>query len=189
VVVAVIEHWYFLDINPEPWAIGPVGYARRNGKMSAYVGRNEQLHYFQEAVREAITKQDPVKFEGPVELTIWFWRSRDDYKTHQARTHRKHEADVTNLYKATEDALQGILYDNDKDNLHTEGYMMGQGPNEHGKIVLRIRPRPLLALPPDTPLRILDWIKGADAQDEIDFNDDRMEWRGPTDESYKGNAF
>jgi hypothetical protein len=51
--------------------------------------------------------------------------------------------------------------------------------------VIRIRPRPILALPSDTPLRILDWIKGADAQDEIDFNDDRMEWRGPESDDDK----
>lgn len=168
------EHWYFLDVNPEPWAIGPVGYARRNGKMSAYVGRNQQLHHYKEAVKEAILKQDPVKFDGPFELTIWFWRSRDEYATPQARTHRKHEADTTNLYKATEDALQGILYDNDKDNRHVEGWMMEQNAEVHGCIVLRIRPRPFLGLPPDTPLRILDFMSQARMQDQ------------PTDQSWEG---
>jgi Holliday junction resolvase RusA-like endonuclease len=176
------EHWYFLDVNPEPWAIGPVGYRRANGKMSAYVGRNDQLHHYKEAIKEAILKQDPVKFEGQFELTIWFWRERSEYTTHQARTHRKHEADVTNLYKATEDALQGILFDNDRDNVHTEAFMMEQGEEVHGKVVVRIRPMHhagLMTMPPETPVRILDWMRGADEQDEIDFNDDRMEWRGP----------
>lgn len=179
------EHWYFLDVNPEPWAIGPVGYARRGGKMSAYVGRNDQLHHYKEAIKEAIRSQQPVMFEGPFELTIWFWRSRDEYTTPQARTHRKHEADATNLYKATEDALQGILYANDKDNHHTEGFLVEQGPEVHGKVVLRIRTLGLVGLPADTPVRILDWIRNADTSDQPS----DMEWRGPTDESYKGNAF
>lgn len=173
------EHWYFLDVNPEPWAIGPVGYARRGGKMSAYVGRNDQLHHYKEAIKEAILKQDPVKIEGQFELTIWFWRERAEYTTHQARTHRKHEADATNLYKATEDALQGILFDNDRDNAHTEAWMMEQGEVVHGKVVVRIRPRPILSLPLDTPVRILDWIRGADSTGVTD-----QEWRGPDAEPF-----
>lgn len=130
------SQWFVLPVNPEPWAIGPVGYGRRAGKMSAYVGRNQQLAAFQEAVREAIGPQELI--DGDISITFFFWREQVDYKTPQARTARKHEADATNLQKSTEDALQGILYKNDKDNKHVESYIIEQGPDVVGKIVIRI---------------------------------------------------
>jgi Holliday junction resolvase RusA-like endonuclease len=111
---------FYLDINPEPWAIGPVSVGRgAGGKMYPVVGRNQQLNAYQQAVKEAMLEQSQVSHE-PTKDVKWqlhfgFWRQRADYTTPQARTHRKHEADVTNMQKATEDALQGILFTNDKD--------------------------------------------------------------------------
>ena len=133
------ERWFVLDVNPEPWAIGPVGYSRRGGKMSAYVGRNQQLHSYQEAVREALGTGHEM-IDGPFQLYFWFWRRRDEYKTPQSRTHRKHEADATNLQKATEDALQGVLFKNDKDTRIIRSVMVEQGPDVEGKIVFQIKP-------------------------------------------------
>jgi hypothetical protein len=78
-------------------------------------------------------------YDGLLEVKFWFWRRRDEYKTPQARTHRKHEADATNLQKATEDALQGILYKNDKDNRHVESFVVEQGPNVEPMIAIAIR--------------------------------------------------
>lgn len=135
-----MTRWYVLDVNPEPWAIGPVGYARRNGKMAAYVGRNAQLDTYKQTVKEAILALEPPPdmLTGKLSVTFWFWRNRAEYQTPQARTHRKHEADVTNLQKATEDALQDILYKNDKDNSHVESILVAQGPDVIGKIIIRI---------------------------------------------------
>lgn len=133
---------YLLNINPEPWAIGPVGYARRNGKMSAYVGRNQQLDAFKEAVKEQVEEMMKLgmekKMTGKLSVTFFFWREQAAYKTPQARMHRKHEADATNMQKATEDALQGLLYDNDKDNSHVQSYIVDQGPDVTGRIVIVI---------------------------------------------------
>lgn len=133
------ERWYVLMINPEPWAIGPVGYSRRGGKMSAYVGRNAQLDAYKEAVREEIADQNPEKMIGYVDITFWFWRNRATYLTQKAVQHRKHEADATNMLKATEDALQGILYDNDKDNRTVKAVVMAQDAGIHPRIVVRVR--------------------------------------------------
>ena len=131
--------WYALDVNPEPWAIGPVGYARRNGKMSAYVGRNAQLDAYKEAIREAIgTGHTPI--QGKVRLVVFFWRDRADYETPQARRHRKHEADATNLLKATEDALQGILFENDRDNNDVRAVVVEQGPGVTGRVLVGVAP-------------------------------------------------
>lgn len=128
------EHWFVLNLNPEPWAIGPVGYRRSGGKMSAYVGRNQQLDAYKEAVREALGPQE--KIQGKVDLKFFFWRNRAEYTTPQARSHRKHEADMTNLQKATEDALQGVLFDNDRDVLHCESFLVAQGPDITGQIII-----------------------------------------------------
>lgn len=130
--------WYILEINPEPWAVGPIGYARRNGKMSAYMGRNAQLDTYKETVKEAILDLSPKMIDGKISLRFFFWRVQAEYQTSQARTHRKHEADVTNLQKATEDALQGILYKNDKDVVDIHSTMVDQSPTAPGRVVVGI---------------------------------------------------
>jgi len=132
--------WYVLDVNPEPWAIGPVSVGRRKGGVYPVVGRNEQLWFYQQAIKEAIGNPSVFIDEGKFELMFFFWRDRAEYKTHQARTHRKHEADVTNLAKATEDALQGILFKNDRDTRIIHAEIVEQGPGVNGKVVVGIRP-------------------------------------------------
>lgn len=164
--------WYVLDLNPEPWAIGPVGYSRRGGKMSAYVGRNQQLDAYKEAVREALGEQELI--EGKVTLKFFFWRNRAEYTTPQARAHRKHEADGTNMAKATEDALQGVFYKNDKDVAHMEWVIVEQGPEVEGRIVIGIDPingdipDAVLTLP-DNVLAMLDVLDGE--QPELPFEE------------------
>lgn len=128
------ERWYILHLNPEPWAIGPVGVARRNGKIVPYVGRNQQLDAYKEAVREAVGKVEMMT--GKLEVTFYFWRQRSEYQTPQARTHRKHEADATNMQKSTEDALQDLLYKNDKDNVHVESWVVAQGPDVDPMVII-----------------------------------------------------
>lgn len=135
---AIPWHWFVLEVNPEPWAIGDLSVGRKNGKVFPMVGRNNQLYMFQQAIKEEIG--DPgIFFDGPVELQFYFWRRRDEYKTPQARTHRKHEADGTNLSKATEDALQGVFFKNDKDVNHCEWTIVEQGADVEPKIVIGIR--------------------------------------------------
>lgn len=129
--------WFALDLNPEPWSLGPVGSARRGGKIVSFVGRNAQLHAYEEAVKEAIGDQTWV--EGPIELRFYFSRVRSEYTTPQARSHRKHEADLTNLQKATEDALQGVLFKNDKDVKSVHSVMVDQGPEVQSYIIIGIR--------------------------------------------------
>jgi Holliday junction resolvase RusA-like endonuclease len=164
-------HWFVLDINPEPWAIGPVGVKRVNGKMVPYVGRNTQLHMYKEAVREVLG--DPGLFiEGKVELKFFFWRNRAEYSTPQARTHRKHEADGTNMAKSTEDALQGVLFKNDKDTNHMQWTVVEQGPNVKGRIVIAIRQGTLL---PDVMEEFPDQV--GYLLDELD-KEESNEWFG-----------
>jgi Holliday junction resolvase RusA-like endonuclease len=133
--------YLYVPVNPEPWAIGPVGYARRGGKMSAYVGQNKQLAAFKEAVAESVREQwgGLPMLEGAIEMRLWFWRQRAAYKTPAARVHRKHEADATNMQKATEDALQGIVFGNDRDVKIPRSVIMEQGESTVGGIVIAVR--------------------------------------------------
>ena len=131
------KNWMVLNISPEPWAVGPVGYARHDGKMSAYVGRNTQLAAYESAVHEEVSEQWGMPMiEGKVGLRFYFWRNRATYTTPQARSHRKHEADATNLQKATEDALQGIIFANDRDVADIHSVLVEQGPDVKGKILI-----------------------------------------------------
>jgi Holliday junction resolvase RusA-like endonuclease len=131
--------WFVIDVNPEPWAIGDLSVGRRNGKVFPMVGRNNQLHDYKEAIKEALGEHHEL-IEGKVQLKFYFWRNRPPYRTPQGRTARKHEADVTNMQKATEDALQGILFKNDKDTNDVHSVLVEQGPEVNGRVVIGIRP-------------------------------------------------
>ena len=133
-----VMRWFVARINPEPWAIGPVGYSRRGGKMSAYVGQNQQLNAFKEALREELGEQELQ--DGQHVLYLYFWRNRAEYTTPQARTHRKHEADVTNMQKATEDALQGVLFKNDRDVREVHSFLMDRDQTLEPGIVIGLAP-------------------------------------------------
>lgn len=133
--------WFVFAINPEPWAVGDA-YVIRKGGMRAAVGPNKQLQAYQAAIREAleIEKGDLVFAKGTkLQLSCWFWRQRAEYMTSQARTARKHEIDATNALKAIEDAFQGFLYHNDKDNLRVMSTMVSQDVDiDKPKIVVKI---------------------------------------------------
>lgn len=121
--------WYKVEINPEPWAIGPLGTGRRGGKIWAYIGQNQQLKAYQEAVAEEVGEQ--TLLEGDIYLLFLFWRQ-------VIRGDNKNYADVTNLQKSTEDALQGILYQNDKATKRVTSILMAQGPEVEGKVIIGI---------------------------------------------------
>lgn len=135
--------FYVLDVNPEPWAIGDLYIGRRNGKLYPGVGQNSQLAAYKEAVREALLELEPRKLNGDIWLEFWFWRRLERYQTEtidgKSRTVQKNKPDVTNLVKATEDACQGVLFDNDRATTHSEGTMVQAGPDVHGAVIIGIK--------------------------------------------------
>jgi Holliday junction resolvase RusA-like endonuclease len=130
--------WYALKVNPEPWAVGPLDLGRKNGKVYATIGRNQQLAAYQDAIREELGDGHEL-IEGPVQLTFFFWRQRSAYTTPNQQQHRKHQADATNLGKALEDALQGVLFVNDKEVNDVRNVIVEQGPDVEGMILIRIK--------------------------------------------------
>lgn len=103
--------WYVIPLNPQPWAIGDVGVGRRNGGVYAYIGPNIQLQTYQQGVREAIVDGLLVDYE--VKITFYFWHKIESYQGENRKV-TKNQVDATNMQKATEDALQGILMFNDR---------------------------------------------------------------------------
>lgn len=164
---------YSIDVNPHQWAIGPVTTIRRGGKTIPMVGRNVQLHNFKEAVRREMDRlYGPQEImEGPVELRFWFWRNRPAYQNHQQRTHRTHEADVTNMQKALEDALQGVLYKNDKQTKRVTSEEVEQDYDIWGHIIIEIEPYEPTLPPAFFPPRDVEFLVTED--------DRRGEWVAP----------
>lgn len=129
-------HRYFLPVNPEPWAVGKVGVGRKNGKTFPTVGPNAKLVSFQQEVREWFEDQKVDMIRGDVELEFFFWRKLDQYQGPK-RTVTTNEADATNMQKATEDALQGILYPNDSAVRRITSEIIAQGLDIEGAIGIR----------------------------------------------------
>lgn len=133
------EYWFVLhDINPEPWRVGPASVARnRAGKWFARIGPDTQLVAFQNAVKEAL-EGTAVKLDGEIELRFYFWRRLDKYTTTR-RTSTRHVVDATNMQKATEDALQGVLMDNDREVKSIQSTIVEQSIDTAARIVICIR--------------------------------------------------
>lgn len=133
--------YLYIPINPEPWKVGPLGIGRKGGKVYPYIGPDEQLKSFQLAVKEELdgwgAKHDMI--DGPVWLEFYFWRRQDTYESAGGRKVTKHVLDATNMQKATEDALQGIFFDNDRNVKHVRSTVVDSGTDVIPGIGIEIR--------------------------------------------------
>lgn len=135
------------DINPEPWTAPSVSVGRKGGKVFPRVYQSAALRSYKNAVRDDLTEQaseDP--FDGHISLAFFFWRQLPDYETDRERRARKHEADVTNLQKALEDSLQGVLFTNDRNVIGIESYLMEQGHGTRPTIMVVMDTSPRLPM-------------------------------------------
>lgn len=127
------ERWYALNINPEPWAVGPLDLLRRGGKLAPTMGRNVQLHMYQQAVKEELARKYAEVGAAPLvpgyALSFFFWRD----------TQKGNYADTTNLTKATEDALQGVLITNDREVIRNYAEIVRQGPGVNGGVIFCVQ--------------------------------------------------
>ena len=117
------------NINPEPWTPGQIGV--RNHKRFMY--KDAKLTAFQKAVASQLKQDYPeiTKLEGDFTLHMWFWRSTEG---------GGQPADRTNLQKATEDALQGVLFKNDRCSISGYSEIVEQGPDVEPCIIIEVMP-------------------------------------------------
>lgn len=131
--------WYYLDLNPEPWSIGTISTGRKNGKVFGRMSPNHGLVAYQEAVRSEL--EDVVSLPpGEYELVFYFWRQRIQYETASGRKATKNQVDATNMQKALEDALQGVLIDNDRNVRDIRSVIVEQGTSVRPAVVIKAAP-------------------------------------------------
>lgn len=162
------DRWFHLPLNPEPWAIGSIGIGKRGGKIHPTMSPNPQLVTYKEAIKEELGKVQPLP-EGEYDLYFWFWRVLDSYTLASGRDSRRKQADATNLQKATEDALQGLLIGNDRNVRKIGSEIVEQGPEVKAGIVIRARPWEGHN-PDEIPSHVWDLVDGT-VSDQIDYGD------------------
>jgi hypothetical protein len=124
-----VNGFMYLDVNPEPWAVGPLSIGKRNGKMFPKMERNASVHAFKEAVRDEVAGQVQMLPPGEYDLEFYLWRRLDSYIGETGRKINAHVADATNMQKALEDALQGLVIDNDRGVRRIKTEIVEQGPD------------------------------------------------------------
>jgi Holliday junction resolvase RusA-like endonuclease len=148
--------WYVLDVNPEPWAVGPLSVARSGKGVYPKMGRNQQLYAYQQALRSTLLLQYPNLREfvdselglwgnREVKLCFYFWQKQETAETVSAagRTRRTTSkvADCTNMVKAAEDAVAGILFANDIQVREQVNVIVDRGAQlPEGIVVISIEP-------------------------------------------------
>ena len=122
---------FIMPLNPEPWRVPPMSAVRskHGGKLFVKSGRDEAMVAFQEAVREELVAQGAQVDRPPYRIQFWFWRNLSP---------RMKEIDATNMQKACEDALQGLVISNDRFVRHITTNNMDQGAATPGMILIRV---------------------------------------------------
>lgn len=130
-------------INPEPWVTSEAATGKRNGKIFTRFFKSAGLDAYQKAVQSELREQIQEFHPEPtsIGLTFYFWRQLTAYEA-DSKTVRKHAADATNMQKAIEDAMQGIAFDNDRQVIHSESWIMDVGLHVEPLIVIDVTSSP-----------------------------------------------
>lgn len=137
-----MRYLYITGINPEPWTAPDVAVGRSGGKAFPIVHKKARLRAYQEAISESVRDAYPdIEMWGAgqhIRARFLFWRQLDSYTTASGKAGKRNEADATNLQKALEDALQGILFFNDRDIKTIESVIVDEGPEVQPTIVVML---------------------------------------------------
>jgi len=136
------EEWFLIEgVNPEPWTASEGTIGRKGGKLFVMFHKQMQLRVYQEAIFETFKERYPdvipSSADKKIALEFYFWRELPVYEGTRGNV-RKHQADVTNLQKALEDALQGVLFSNDRDVQVIKSYIVEQEFTTVPKILICI---------------------------------------------------
>lgn len=117
---------YCIPVNPEPWALGEISVVRNKstGKLIPKVGPNANLVTYQEAIRAELESAGAQMRLPKYALRFSFCRVNASYTSASGRTLHRNAPDATNMQKATEDALQGVVIGNDRDVVSVQSVML-----------------------------------------------------------------
>lgn len=149
--------WFVLPgINPTPWTSPEVSIGRKGGKVYPMVYASAELKNYKNSVKQAMEERYPdiEPIEDEVGLRIYFYRRLDEMRGNRRR--KGHVADATNLQKATEDALQGILFKNDVQVVHAESWVMAQHDAVESCIIIELIWHPERPQLPDHVQAVID---------------------------------
>lgn len=122
--------WYVIPgINPTPWTSPTVSVGRKNGKPYPQVYSSAELKNYKTAIADEVRERypDAEVIEDEIALRLFFWRRVELLDRGGGKARRRgNVADATNMQKATEDALQGVLFKNDRQVVHAESWVMAQ---------------------------------------------------------------
>lgn len=124
-------------INPEPWTSPEVGIGRRNGRPFPIVHKSAQLRTYQDAIADVVGASLPEHFQpfsSEIVLHFYLWRRLETYVSASGRNVTKHRVDATNCQKALEDALQGVVFTNDRLVRRISTVMVAQGTSVEPRI-------------------------------------------------------
>jgi Holliday junction resolvase RusA-like endonuclease len=130
--------YFALSLNAEPWAVGTLGIKHKGKHPYPYMSPNQKLQAYQEAVREALAGAELT--EGQVEITLYIWRRLDKARVYGGRDRKAQTSDATNIQKATEDAIQGILIENDRNVRRITTEIVEQNDTCEPGIVIYVQP-------------------------------------------------
>lgn len=137
----MIAYYWITGINPEPWVAPEGALGRRNGKIFIQFHKSAGLASYQLAVAEEIILQNGHLPDSPLDedlqVTFWLWRELGQAET--TRKTNRNVADATNMQKALEDALQGVLYKNDKRNHDVRTIIVEQSASTLPNILIEVR--------------------------------------------------
>jgi Holliday junction resolvase RusA-like endonuclease len=161
------DRWFVIGITAQPWAVGSLGVGYRGKKPYAYIGPNQQLQAYQEALKEQL--EGAGMLLGEVEVQLYIWRKLETAKNFGGRDRKAKTSDATNIQKATEDALQGILIENDRNVRRISTEIVAQNENTESCIVVRTRPyQPLrTSVIPNEVWNDIDRVQGIPMADTL----------------------
>ncbi|AOE44559.1 resolvase [Gordonia phage Jumbo] len=135
----MITQIFTVPVNPLPWKVPPAGAVRKGKKSFVSFGQDAEGASFKDAVREEIVSQGAYMMEPAYALDIITWRRRDQYKDKRNYTRTKNRVDSTNMQKLVEDALTGVCFHDDVDNLKVGIHQAEQSITTVPMIILVVR--------------------------------------------------
>lgn len=134
------EYWYIARINPVPWTSPSVSIGRKNGKPYPLVYSAAELKTYKSGLKEELENNYPdiPLIEDEIGIEFFFYRRLDTLDRGKRRSGHGQEADATNLQKSTEDALQGLLFKNDRQVISAHSWIMEQGIEVDPLVVIHL---------------------------------------------------
>lgn len=137
---------YITDIQPEPWTVPDISTGRNpaTGKVYPIMSKKPPLRGYQAQIEENIRTAYPdlPMFPDDAKLTLHvvIWRQIEQYQTAKGANRSRMRADATNILKATEDALQKLVFKNDVGNVKVISEIVEQEKETRSGLLIYVKP-------------------------------------------------